>query len=83
MRPWGTPDPMEVMTFFREPWYEEGDAEPKKLARGLAEAHRALSSRLLEISHTPSDFPERKKIESVLCLLEATIKEINARNAPK
>jgi hypothetical protein len=70
-------------TYWREPWHKEEDADPEAVGRKLAEARRALLSRLLEIADTPGDSLERKKLESVLCLLESVLKEDDKRNAPK
>ena len=68
---------------WREPWHEEDAADPKAVGLRFAEARRALLSRLLEISDTPGESLERKKLESVLCLLEDAIKENDKRNEPK
>jgi hypothetical protein len=65
------------------PGYKEDDPDPKELGRRFAEAHRALSSRLLGISDTPSNSLERQKLKASLCLLEAVIKENDKRDVPK
>lgn len=69
--------------YWREPWHKEDDADHKAVGQSLAKAHRALTSRLLEISDAPGDSLEKRKLASVLCLLEGVMKENDKRNAPK